>query len=292
MKIAIYGKPYDNSLNARVGGLLKSIENAGFGVAIYHKYADFLLQNGHIKGDFDRFNRQDVSIGEFTCLVSIGGDGTLLDTVSIIGDSEVPVVGINAGRLGFISSITMEEFEGVLQSFKDQTFKCDERALIQVETERKLFGALNFGLNELTVHKKDTASMVQIETFLNEEYLNTYWADGIIVATPTGSTAYSLSCGGPIIVPGSENMVVTPIAPHNLNVRPVVVDNKTSIRLRIDGRSENFLIALDSRSDIILPNEEIWVSKAPFRFKLIKPEGHTFLNTMRNKLAWGLDKRN
>lgn len=292
MKIAIYGKPYENTLNSRVEGLIKSIENAGYEIAIYQRYAEFLLKNGYIKGDFERFSRQDISINEFTCLVSIGGDGTLLDTVTIIGDSGIPVVGINAGRLGFISSITIEEFEGVLQTLKDETFRCDERTLIQIETERKLFGAFNFGLNELTVHKKDTASMIQIETFLDQEYLNTYWADGIIVATPTGSTAYSLSCGGPIIVPGSENVVVTPIAPHNLNVRPVVIDNNTKLRLRIDGRSENFLIALDSRSEIILPNEEIWVSKAPFRFKLIKPEGHTFLNTMRNKLAWGLDKRN
>ncbi len=292
MKIAIYGKPYENTLNARVEGLIKSIQNVGFEISIYEKYAGFLSKNGYIKGDFELFNRQDISINEYSCLVSIGGDGTLLDTVTIIGDSGVPVVGINAGRLGFISSITIEEFEGVLQTLKDETFKCDERTLIQVETDRKLFGAFNFGLNELTVHKKDTASMIQIETFLNQEYLNTYWADGIIVATPTGSTAYSLSCGGPIIVPGSENVVVTPIAPHNLNVRPVVIDNKTKLRLRIDGRSENFLIALDSRSEIILPNEEIWVSKAPFRFKLIQPKSHTFLNTMRNKLTWGLDKRN
>ncbi len=292
MKIAIYGKSYENDLNQNIGQLVTGIENAGFEISIYERYARFLYEKNYLKDDYHRFTREDVSIEDYTGLVSVGGDGTLLDTVTLIGHSGVPVVGLNAGRLGFISSISMNEFDGVLQTLKDGSFHCDDRSLLKVETDRGLFGGENFALNELTVHKKDTASMIKIDAYLDDEMLNTYWADGLIVSTPTGSTAYNLSCGGPIILPGSENVVVTPIAPHNLTVRPVVLSNNSLLTLKVSGRSENFLIALDSRSDIIFPDEEIRISKSPFYFKLIKPAGHTFLTTMRNKLAWGLDKRN
>ncbi len=292
MKIAIYGKPYENSLNQRVNELLNTISAAGFKYAVYDKYADYLIKKGFMPATSERFSKEEIAIEEFTCLVSIGGDGTLLETATLIRDSGVPVIGINAGRLGFISSVTIEEFEGVLKTVKDNTFECDERTLLQVETERGLFGDSNYGLNELTIHKKDTAAMVKVETYLDGEFLNNYWADGLIVATPTGSTAYSLSCGGPIIVPGSENVVLTPIAPHNLNVRPVVLSNNHRLSFKVRGRSDSYLIALDSRTEILEPNEEVIVSRAPFSFRLIRPEGSSFLNTMRKKLAWGLDKRN
>lgn len=292
MKIAIYGKPYDNTLNTAVGELINSIERAGFEVAIYERYYNYLNENGHIDRDILIFNRENVAIRDFACLISIGGDGTLLDTATLIGNSNVPVIGINAGRLGFISSASLDELEGILKSVKDQSYKYEERSMLQVHTERGLFGDLNFALNELTVHKKDTAAMVKIDVHFDDEFLNTYWADGLIIGTPTGSTAYSLSCGGPIIVPGSENLVITPIAPHNLSVRPVVLSNNAKIKLSISGRSENFLIALDSRSEIIYPGEEITITKAPFTLRLLQPAGHTFLNTMRHKLGWGLDKRN
>lgn len=292
MKIAIYGKPYKNRLNESVPRLIKLIEKAGFTMAIYERYAEYLNEKEILGGQYATFSRRDVNIHDYTCLVSIGGDGTLLDTVTIIGDSGVPVIGINAGRLGFISSISIDEFEAVLETLKTDSFECDNRSLIQVETERQVFGDCNFALNELTIHKKDTSSMIKIETFLDEEILNTYWADGLIISTPTGSTAYNLSCGGPIIVPGSENVVVTPIAPHNLTVRPVVVSNDSKLRLKVHGRGDSFLITLDSRSDVIYPDEEIYVSRAPFYFRLIQPEGHSFISAMRNKLAWGLDKRN
>jgi len=292
MKIAIYGKPFKNRLNESVPRLIDLIEKAGFKMAIYERYSEFLREQEILKGNYATFSRRDVNIEDYTCLVSIGGDGTLLDTVTIIGDSGVPVIGINAGRLGFISSISIDEFDAVLETLKTGNFKCDNRSLIQVETARKVFSDCNFALNELTIHKKDTSSMIKIETFLDDEILNTYWADGLIISTPTGSTAYNLSCGGPIIVPGSENVVVTPIAPHNLTVRPVVVSNHSKLRLKVHGRGDSFLITLDSRSDVIYPDEEIYVSRAPFYFRLIQPEGHSFISAMRNKLAWGLDKRN
>ncbi|NEN21988.1 NAD kinase [Cryomorpha ignava] len=292
MKIAIYGKPYKNRLNESVPHIVELIEKAGFKMAIYERYSEFLREKNILSGEYATFSRSDVNIQDYTCLVSIGGDGTLLDTVTIIDDSGVPVIGINAGRLGFISSISIDEFEDVLETLKTGNFECDNRSLLQVETARNIFGDTNFALNELTIHKKDTSSMIKIEAFLDEEILNTYWADGLIISTPTGSTAYNLSCGGPIIVPGSENVVVTPIAPHNLTVRPVVVSNHSKLRLRVSGRGDNFLITLDSRSDVIYPDEEIYVSRAPFYFRLIQPVGHGFISAMRNKLAWGLDKRN
>jgi len=292
MKIAIYGKPYDNTLNASVGDLICTMNDAGFEVAIYERYHNHLNKMGLLKGNFTIFNRKTVDIKSFVCLVSVGGDGTLLDTATLIGASGVPIIGLNAGRLGFISSASVDEFEGVLQTLLDGTFQFEERSLLQIETKRNLFGSLNFALNELTVLKKDTAAMIKIDTYYHEEFLNSYWADGLVVSTPTGSTAYSLSCGGPIIMPGSENMVITPIAPHNLSIRPMVVPMSARLKLKISGRSDNFLISLDSRSEVILPDEEVIVSKAPFNLRLLQPEGHTFLNTVRHKLGWGLDKRN
>lgn len=292
MKIAIYGKPYQNDLNDEIAGILDIIEKRGFEPVIYEKYERFLNQKGHLKSSHKTFNRENIVIKDYCCLVSVGGDGTLLDTVTLVRDSNVPIVGLNAGRLGFISSLSTDELTEVLISLENDNYEVDKRSLIQVETDRSVFGNLDFGLNEVTLHKKDTASMIKIETYVNDEFLNTYWADGIIISSPTGSTAYSLSCGGPIIVPGSENFVITPIAPHNLNVRPVVVSNNVTLKLRADGRSENFLLAIDSRPETIYPNEEIKISKAPFTISLLKPKGHTFLNTMRNKLAWGFDKRN
>lgn len=264
----------------------------GMEPVFYERYSHFLRDNNFLSEEFSTFNRENVQIGEYSCLVSVGGDGTLLDTATLIKDSNVPVVGLNAGRLGFISSVSIDEFENVLSSLEAEDYEIDQRSLIRVETDRNIFGSLNFGLNEVTIHKKDTASMIKIEAYMDGEYLNTYWADGIIVSTATGSTAYSLSCGGPIIVPGSENFVITPIAPHNLNVRPVVVSNSVKLTLKADGRSDDFLIAIDSRPEILMPNEEIHIFKEDFSLCLLQPKGHTFLNTMRNKLAWGLDKRN
>lgn len=292
MKIAIYGRPYRNRLNQYVEQLTQMISDNGIELSIAEPYAEFLQENNLIKPGHSQFNIDEVNISEFVCLLSIGGDGTLLDTVPIIGDSGVPVIGINAGRLGFISSITIDEFSDVLKSLKSGDFTCENRSLLLVETQRKLFGKKNFALNELTLHKKESSSMIRIHAYLDNEILNTYWADGLIISTPTGSTAYNLSCGGPIIVPGSENVVVTPIAPHNLTVRPIVISNTSSLRIKVSGRAESFLITIDSRSEPIYPDEEVYVSRAPFHFKLIQPAGHSFINTMRNKLAWGLDKRN
>lgn len=269
-----------------------SMERKGFEVVYYERFAKFLTAQGFLPEGVPVFNRDNVDLGDIAFLVSMGGDGTFLDTATLIGNSGVPVVGINAGRLGFISGTGVAETEAVCDAWLEGTVRFENRSLLQLQSERNHFAPQNFALNELTVLKKDSAAMVRIDVNINGEALNSYWADGLIVCTPTGSTAYSLSCGGPIVMPGSENFVITPIAPHNLNVRPVVVSNSAEITIRVSGRSDHFLLALDNRPDDFGPDEVLTVSRAPFDLRIIQPEGHSFLNTLRNKLAWGYDKRN
>ena len=225
-------------------------------------------------------------------MFSIGGDGTILDTVTQIQDSGIPVLGINIGRLGFLSSIAAEEIAGAIESLMKGHFSLDKRRLLRLESNVQIFGEANYALNELTIHKKDSSSMIIINTYLNGEYLNSYWADGLIIATPTGSTGYSLSCGGPIVAPYSGNFVITPIAPHNLNVRPIVVSDENVISLEVQGRSQYFLASLDSRSVTIDSAISLAVRRAEFTINLVRMGNDNFLDTLRKKLNWGLDTRN
>ena len=239
------------------------------------------------------FNGQDLLANGIDLLISFGGDGTLLDTVTMIKDSNIPVLGINAGRLGFLANITQEDIVLAVKALKNKDYKLDQRSLLQVKSKTlSEIKTSNFALNEITVHKKDSSSMLKIDAFLDNEFLNSYWADGLIISTPTGSTAYSLSCGGPIISPGSNNFVITPVSPHNLNLRPMVVGDQVVIRLRAESRESQFLLTMDSRSVSIENNEEIFISKADFSIKLIELPDHNFFKTIRNKLFWGKDSRN
>ncbi len=246
----------------------------------------------------DRFNinffdGQDLLVNGIDLLISFGGDGTLLDTVTMIKDSNIPVLGINAGRLGFLANITQEDIVLAVKALKNKDYKFDQRSLLRVKSKTLSDNKTsNFALNEITVHKKDSSSMLKIDAFLDNEFLNSYWADGLIISTPTGSTAYSLSCGGPIISPGSNNFVITPVSPHNLNLRPMVVSDNVVIRLRAESRESQFLLTMDSRSISIENNEEIFISKADFSIKLIELPDHNFFKTIRNKLFWGKDSRN
>jgi NAD+ kinase len=292
MKIAIYGKPTPNELNAALPGLIARMHDKGFHVAVYARFAAFLKKQWSLPEGVELFTREDVRIDEFAFLVSVGGDGTLLDTATLIGNSGVPVIGINTGRLGFISSATIDEMEAVCDAVLNKNFRVEPRTMLQLHSSKDYFASNNFALNELTVLKKDTAAMIRIDVSLDGEFLNSYWADGLIVSTPTGSTAYSLSCGGPIVVPGSENFIITPIAPHNLNVRPVVVSHKARIGIKVSGRSDAFLLALDSRQGEMGQGETLEITRAPFYLNIIQPPGHSFLSTLRNKMAWGYDKRN
>jgi len=225
-------------------------------------------------------------------LFSLGGDGTFLDTVIFIADSGVPILGINFGRLGFLAAIPVEEADSAILSLVRGSYTIERRSLLHLDASMPLFGDAPFALNEFTLHRKDSSSMIKIHTFLNGEFLNTYWADGLILSTPTGSTGYSLSCGGPVVFPQASSFVITPVAPHNLNVRPIIVPDDNIISFEVEGRSEHFLCTLDSRMESITSQVQMAVRKENFTILLVRPDEHNFLRTIRQKLYWGVDKRN
>ncbi len=225
-------------------------------------------------------------------IFSIGGDGTLLDIVTHVQQLPIPILGINTGRLGFLATIAKKDIASALDIFFKNDFTIDERSLLRLETREQFFGNLNFGLNEVAVIKKDSSSMIKVNCFIGDQFLNTYWADGLMISTPTGSTGYSLSCGGPVILPQSKNFLITPINPHNLNVRPMVVSDTSKIRIEVDSRGTKFLTSLDSRSETVDSSVIMTVIKESFTAKLVKLRGFSFLDTLRNKLNWGFDVRN
>lgn len=225
-------------------------------------------------------------------IISLGGDGTLLDTVTLVRNKPVSIMGINFGRLGFLASIGRDEVKKAMKAIANRTYVVDRRTMIHVDASCPLFGEVPYALNEFSIHKRDVASMIKIHTYLNGEFLNTYWADGLIVATPTGSTGYSLSCGGPVVFPESGSFVITPVAPHNLNVRPIVVPDDNIISFEIESRSDQFICALDSRREMVDKDIQLAVKKEDFDIQLVRLSENNFLQTLRNKLTWGLDKRN
>jgi NAD+ kinase len=224
--------------------------------------------------------------------ITLGGDGTFLDGMRYLHQQEIPILGINTGRLGFLTSFSIQEYTIYLPQILSENFFIDDRVLIELQQPENTFINCNKALNEFTIQKTDSSSMVTIHTYVNNELLNTFWADGLIVSTPTGSTAYSLSCGGPIVMPKSGNFIITPIAPHNLNVRPIVIPDNVDIELKVESRSEHILIALDSYSHVISDKCSIKLKKAEKTLKIIRPTDYTFFSTLRNKLMWGVDKRN
>lgn len=224
--------------------------------------------------------------------LSIGGDGTLLDSVCLIGSREIPILGLNTGRLGFLATVATDKIEESVKNLVSGNYQIESRTLLSLDSNRKLFHGVNFALNEFTIHKRDTSSMITVHTYIDGKYLNSYWADGLIVSTPTGSTGYSLSCGGPLITPGAKNFVLTPVSPHNLNVRPIIVSDESEISFEIEGRTDKFLISLDSRSTAISSDLKLSVKKEKFSAKLVKLPNDHFFDTLRQKLNWGFDMRN
>jgi NAD+ kinase len=225
-------------------------------------------------------------------LFSLGGDGTMLDAVCFVGNSNIPLIGVNLGRLGFLAAIPEEEVEDAIVSLVRGSYTLEKRTLLHLDSSIPLFNGSPFALNEFTIHRQDTSSMIKIHTYLNGEFLNTYWADGLIVATPTGSTGYSLSCGGPVVFPQTSSFVITPVAPHNLNTRPIVVPDNNVISFEIEGRTEQFLCTLDARTETIKSNVQLAVKRESFVVSLVRPDEHNFLKTIRQKLYWGIDRRN
>ncbi|MFT5823834.1 MAG: NAD+ kinase [Crocinitomix sp.] len=292
MRVGIYGRSFDDSFIPNIQELFDTLMEFKWSVSIYQPFRSYLSPRLQINDLNDVFNKHQDIKDSIDVLICIGGDGTFLETINIVRNSGIPILGINTGRLGFLASTYKENIVNVLNSIKDDKYRLQTRSMLNLITEEQLFGEDNFALNELTVHKKDSSSMITIHTYIGDLYLNSYWADGLIVATPTGSTAYSLSCGGPIMVPGAQDYVITPIAPHNLNVRPVVVPDDRTIRLKIEGRGKEFLCSLDSRSVTIDSAVELTIKKANYQLNVIQTENQNFLNTIRNKMMWGLDRRN
>lgn len=291
MKIAIYGQRLEDNYLSFIQVLFQDLLNKGVDVVVSEIFYKDLSERIELDNRLKIF-KDHLDMDGVNYLFSIGGDGTLLKTITYVRDSNIPIFGINTGRLGFLTSIATEEIEFAIDAILAGDFDLDRRTLLSLETENNLFGEVNYALNEITLQKKDTSSMITIQVYLNGEFLNSYWADGIIISTPTGSTAYSLSCNGPIILPGSGNIIINPIAPHNLNVRPVVVPDDTELTLKIKGRTDNFLVALDSRSLTVPLSMELKITKPSHQINILRLKNHSFLKTLRSKLIWGHDKRN
>lgn len=262
-------------------------------LSIFQEYLDSFEGRINIENEYDTYTcYEDFKLKSIDFCITLGGDGTILEAVTVVQDTGVPILGFNLGRLGFLAMFEKNRIEEAIAALEQNNYTLDPRTLLQLESSEPIFGSLNFALNDFTILKRDTSSMVIIHTYVNGEFLNSYWADGIIVATPTGSTGYSLSCGGPIIFPRSGNFIITPVAPHNLNVRPIVLSDDVVISFEIEGRAENFLCTLDSRYQSIKSSCQLAVRRCPFKVNLLRPNDRNFLYMIREKLHWGIDSRN
>ncbi len=294
MKIAIYGQYYQNSTEPIIKDIFVFFNNNNVDLYIEENFLKILYEKQIVKKEYRTFaSFKDLS-ADFDILISIGGDGTILRAATLVRDLGIPILGINAGRLGFLAAVQKENIEGFLQYVIDRKFKISARTLLSLEVSPAILDVeeINFAMNEITVSRKDTTSMITIETWLNGEYLNSYWADGLIISTPTGSTGYSMSCGGPILTPDVQSLVITPIAPHNLNARPLVIPDGTEIKLRVSGREDQYLVSLDSRIASVRNESELIIRKNAFKINMAEMPDETFLRTLRKKLLWGEDKRN
>lgn len=291
MKIAIYSRNLSKIHANFVDELVFKLIDKQVEVVVYKPLLEFLNTPNKLKNDVKIF-KDSKELNGVDYMFSVGGDGTLLESVSYVKKLRIPILGINTGRLGFLTSVSIQETDEAIKSILAKDYELDTRSLLEVVLKNNPFGTLNFALNEVTIQKKDSSSMITIHTYLDGKFLNSYWADGLIVSTPTGSTAYSLSCNGPIVLPNSGNIIITPIAPHNLNVRPLVIPDNIEVRLLIESRAENCLVALDYKSETIPVSTEIIIKKSKKQIRLIRLKNHDFLSTLRNKLMWGLDKRN
>ena len=292
MNIAVFGRKVTKQNAEYYSEILGILKDFGWNPVLHKDLKELLVKKVGISPETDQFETYKDFKSGIDLSLSIGGDGTFIQNVKFIRDSNVPVLGINTGRLGFLANISKDDIQTAMDLVNRKEFVHQKRSMIRVETERNIFGDENIALNELTLQKKDTSSMITVNTYLENKYLNSYWADGLIVATPSGSTAYSLSCGGPIVAPGCQVHILTPIAPHNLNVRPMVVPDHMPIKLDIEGRSRNHLISIDGNSKNIRQDETVTVHKADFMINVVKFEDNNFLDTIRNKMFWGSDKRN
>ncbi|QSE98581.1 NAD kinase [Fulvivirga lutea] len=290
MKVAIHGKKFDGSVKEVIQSLFDILKSKGVELTVSSTFSEILEKN-RVSHDSGMYKKGD-NLGGFDAFITLGGDGTLLEAVTHIGKTEVPILGINTGRLGFLATIAKESIEGSINELLEQNYGYDERSLLTLNTQDRLFNGYNFALNDFAILKKDTSSMIVVNAYINGEFLNSYWADGVIVATPTGSTGYSMSCGGPLVLPHSENFIITPVSPHNLTVRPIVVPDNSELSFTIEGRTNNYLVALDSRLETVDDTITLNIKKADFKARLIQLSDNNYFKTLRQKLNWGLDVRN
>ncbi|MCB9195929.1 MAG: NAD kinase [Flavobacteriales bacterium] len=292
MKVVVYGKQFGEEADQWIRFLYQKLGELGIESITHYRFAEFLSSRAIPDFDLPVYHKPGDIVLPIDFLISVGGDGTILDTISSVGNSAIPIVGINTGRLGFLANNSKEDVSKVLDQLVNNDFKLQERSLLTLDTEDRLFGDFNFALNEITIHKKDSSSMITLHTYVNGEFLNSYWADGLIISTPTGSTAYSLSCGGPILEPTTKNFIINPIAPHNLTARPIIIPDDCEITVEVEGRDEEFLVTLDSRYKSITNRSKLKMYKSNFYIHLVEFEDQNFYKTIRNKLLWGQDKRN
>lgn len=294
MKIAIYGQYYQNSTEPIIKDIFVFFIKNNIEMFIEANFLKILYEKKIVQKEYKTFASHTELDKSFDMLISIGGDGTILRAATLVRDSGLPILGINAGRLGFLATVQKENIAEFMQFVIDKKYTISKRTLLSLSCspDNEAIRDINFAMNEISVSRKDTTSMITIETYLNNEFLNSYWADGLIVATPTGSTGYSLSCGGPILTPDVNSLVITPIAPHNLNARPLVVPDETEIRLKVSGREDHYLISLDSRIMSVKNETILTIKKTPFQINMVEIPEETFLKTLRTKLFWGEDRRN
>ena len=292
MRIAIYSRGIENNQLEDIELLISVLLKHGAEPVFYQDFFNQFYSAVELEGKYSTFNSSTDMDSSIDCLIRLGGDGTMLDTVTLVRDTGIPVLGINYGRLGFLANIGRDEIDSAVEALVERKYVLDKRTLLHLDANQSLFGDVPYALNEFTLHKSDTSPMIKIHTYLNGEFLNTFWADGLIVATPTGSTGYSLSCNGPVVFPDSASFVITPVSPHNLNIRPIIVPDNNVVSFEVEGRTDNFICSMDSRRELVSKEIQLAVKKEDFGINLIRLNENNFLQTLRNKLSWGLDKRN
>ncbi len=291
MKIAIHGRNFPESARPYIQSMFDELARRQAEVIISQGYREY-LDNAAVTHYSQATYTVDDGVADADFIFSLGGDGTLLDAVTHVGARQIPIIGINIGRLGFLATVAPASVRLMIDALFNEQYSIDERSLVGVRSSQDIFGKLPFGLNDFTITRTQTSSMITVHAYLDGEFLNSYWADGIIISTPSGSTGYSLSCGGPVLLPQTNNLIITPISPHNLNVRPMIVMDTCQLAFEVESRSGNFLAALDSRSVTVETNVRISVQKEAFKARLVKLSDDNFLNTLRSKLNWGWDIRN
>jgi len=294
MKIALFGQYYQNNTHTIIEKVVAYLMQRNYTLYFFKEFSETLQKNDLNIGNYATFETHEELQNNFDFLISVGGDGTILRAATWVRNLDIPIIGINAGRLGFLATVQEENIELLFEHVFNGNFILSKRTLVSLSTssDNKDIEELNFALNEISVSRKDTTSMITIETTINEEYLNSYWADGLVISTPTGSTGYSLSCGGPLLMPTATSFVITPIAPHNLTARPLVIPDNVEIKLKVSGREEQYLVSLDSRITSVTNETILTIKKADFTISLVEFPQEGFFKTIRKKLLWGEDKRN